>query len=644
MERSASTHLTSAAALPGFSDASTNGGSTVPQIVRGETDAKPIALDLERVKILGYGRGARVDLVRDRRTNRLVAEKLFGYGRGLSSWITNLLYWLAYQTPFAYRATANAVWAAYYRRKAIRLFTEYWFGVPCIADAFYLRWDAGASAFVLGTEYIAGRSPQVGRPDPYLLQRWLGVKSLPPRPVQEIDALVGFMDRLRAHLGESGFIGAQWQVDRRTLVATANFVHNGERWIGLDLESGVPAVTIPHYLREGLRLGRFPLFDDTDFARLRSYIEAHARTLTACLGPAKACYLRRVIRELERHERLWKRGEVALLREPWRWFRADGRREIRRQTEDRWLLTGVIDRESGPLLEASARRFLRQWLFGGVVRHTRHWARLICDTQYRASVAGPYVAAWMAAGRIQPGLGERLLACPRVLPLGMLVIWAALPLPLVRFVRDPRYRALALRHAWSAVVDGGYQLSLAEHFIGHRIQELEAEGRLTAADLQVLRQALANPSAQEYVRGFGVHLAIKALLPSALLDPLFVGTAVAAGTLYPLALLFIRSLAITVYTLTRWLKRPDLRFGTALSIGLVPKLSVLAYPVQLLTVHPELACFLVRDLAAQLAERLPIYGGRHTLTEHYCIHAADVLLSFVHSVKRVLRGGFTTFN
>ncbi|HSF29311.1 MAG TPA: hypothetical protein VLK82_02405 [Candidatus Tectomicrobia bacterium] len=610
--------------------------------MRGETG--PIELALERVKTLGHGRGARVDLVRDRRTNRLIAEKLFGHGRGLSAFLTTLLYWLAYQAPFAYHTTANAVWAAYYRRKAVRLLTEYWFGVPCIADALYIRWDAAAGAFVLGTEYIAGRPPRVSRTDPYLLHRWLRMQSLPPQPVQETDALVGFMDCLRFHLGESGFVGAQWQVDRRTLVATANFLHNGDRWIALDLESGVPALTIPRYLREGLRLGRFPLFDDTDFARLQSYIDAHACALTSRLGPEKARHLRQVISELENYECLWKRGEIALWREPRRWFRADGRKHIRRQTIDRWLLEGHIGPESVPFLEASSLRFLRQWLFGGMIRHARHWARFVCDVQYRATSAAPSVAKWIAAGRIHPDSGRRLLANPRVLVLGVLAIWGGLPLPLVRFLRDPPYRARTLRCAWRALVDEAYQLALAERSIGHRIHEWECAERLTPEESEALRQMVGSPSAQEYVRGFGVHLTIKALLPSPLLDPLSVGAAVAAGTLYPLVVLFIRSSVITVYTLTRWLKRRDLRFGTAFAIGLVPKLSILAYPVQLLTVHPELACFLVRDLAARLAERLPIYGGRHTLTEHYCIRGADVLLAFVQTINRFVRGRFPTFN
>ena len=188
--------------------------------------------------------------------------------------------------------------------------------------------------------------------------------------------------------------------------------------------------------------------------------------------------------------------------------------------------------------------------------------KFVCDAEYRAAVASPRVTAWVAAGRIDPDVGRHLSANPRLLPLGAVAIRAGLPLPLVRFLRRPPYRTLALRHACRALVDEGYQLSLTERSIKHRIQEWEEAGRLTPEESEVLRQAVASPSAQEYVRGPGVHLGIKALLPSALLDPLFVGTAVAAGMLYPLVLLFIRSIVITVYTLTRSLKRPDLRFGS----------------------------------------------------------------------------------
>jgi hypothetical protein len=616
------------------------GDSAQPRTVQADSDEGPITLRLEYIKTLGRGRGARVDLMRDQRSNRLIAEKVFGFGRGLSLLITKTLYRLCYQAPFAYRATASAVWAAYYRRKALRLLTEYWFGVPCVADALYVRWDAESKAFVLGTDYIAGHGPRLSPPDPYLVQRWLRRRSLPPRPTDDMDTLVAFMEQLRSHLQESGFTGTQWQIDRRTLVATANCLHDGDKWVVVDLESGVPAVTMPQYLLQGLRMGRLPLFDDTEFTTLWSYVARHEEALSQRLGPERLRDLRHVIKELDAHERLWKTGEIALLREPRRWARPENRAHIRRQALDRWLQEGRISPESARLLEASTLRFLGHWAFGRMVSWARHGARFVRDQDYRVTVVAPHIAAWVAAGRLHADTGAELLRNPRLLPLGMLALSAMLPAPIIRFFRDPQYRAVTVRQAYRMLVDGRYQLFLAQQFINRRIEAWESAQRLTPAEAEMLRQTVATPSAQEYVRGVGVHLALKAFLPSLLLDPLFVGAAVTMGSLYPLALILIRSLAITAYTATRWIKRPDLRFGTALAVGLVPKFAILAYPSQLFTVHPELASFLLRDFASRLGEWLPVYGGRHTLTEHFCVCSTDVLLSCGHGVAQLLRGRF----
>ncbi len=577
----------------------------MPRTVQAETDRGPISLTLEYVKNLGRGRGARVDLVRDASANHLIAEKVFGFGRGLSSLITNTLYRLCYQAPFPYRTTASAVWTAYYRRKAIRLLTEYWFGAPCVADALYVRWDAEAKAFILGTEFVVGRGPRVDSPTSYTCEPRRQAGPLPPEATEQMDALVVFMGRLRSHLRESGFIGTQWQMDPGTLVATANLLYDGTRWIAVDLESGVPALTMPRYLGQGIRLGRVPLFDDTDFATLWAYVDRHADGLTQRLGPAKLHFFRHVIKELEMHERLWKTGEVAFFREPQRWMHPDGRAHIRQHTLGRWVQEGRISPEAAGVMETCTLRFLGYWAFGGVINRARRSAMFVHDREYRATVVAPYVAAIRSAR-------------------------------LVRFLRDPQYCMAALKSAYLALADERYQLDLAERFIARRIAEWECAHRLTAEESDVLRRAVASRSAQEYVRGFGAHLALKALLPSLLLDPLFIGSVLTTGSIYPLALVFIRSLAITAYTLTRWIKRPDLRFGTALAIGLVPKLGILAYPSQLFTVHPELASFLVRDLASRMGEHLPIYGGRHTLTEHYCIRCADRLLAGARGLTRFL--------
>jgi hypothetical protein len=385
-------------------------------------------------------------------------------------------------------------------------------------------------------------------------------------------------------------------------------------------------------------MGRVPLFDDTDFRALHGYLERHVNALKQRLGEAKYFRLHDAIAQLEIHEQRWKTGEVALLRAPRRWVRAPARAHIRQQTLERWRLKGRISAEKARVLETSPLQFLGYWAFGGVVHRARHWARFLGDRAYRVTVMSPHVMAWVQAGRLDRHIGLRLLRHGRLLPCGAWALVAMLPAALVRVFHDRQYRVSVLRHAYRALVDERYQLSLAAQCIARRIQAWESMHRLTTAEADRLRHAVAMPSAQEYVRGFGVHLALKALLPSVLLDPLFVGAAVATGSLYPLALIWVRSLAITIYTVVRWIKRPDLRFGTALAVGLVPKAGILAYPIQLSTVYPELSGFLMRDLASGLGQRLPVYGGHHTRTEHWCIRCADLPFALASGLARLLQG------
>jgi len=74
-----------AAKVPGVAQA------RLCRAVQAETEHGPIRLTLKYLTTLGHGRGARVDLVHEWRGDRLIAEKVFGLGRGLSAWLANLL-------------------------------------------------------------------------------------------------------------------------------------------------------------------------------------------------------------------------------------------------------------------------------------------------------------------------------------------------------------------------------------------------------------------------------------------------------------------------------------------------------------------------------------------------------------------------
>src|SRR5262249_47186979 len=98
-----------------------------------------------------------------------------------------------------------------------------------------------------------------------------------------------------------------------------NWFHDGDMWVSVDLESGVPTVTTAQYLIKVLRMGASRLFDSSNVTTLSSYVGRDDEPLRQPLGSQRLLDLRQMITELEPLEDLWKPGEIALLREPRRW-------------------------------------------------------------------------------------------------------------------------------------------------------------------------------------------------------------------------------------------------------------------------------------------------------------------------------------
>ena len=98
------------------------------------------------------------------------------------------------------------------------------------------------------------------------------------------DLVQNVMKPLQGLLLAAGFDGLAWQAGYGNPVATSNFLlettETGEqRWVWVDLESGVPALfpanpilLFSFYLQRTLVNGR-PLYDDVDVPKLRRYIE-----------------------------------------------------------------------------------------------------------------------------------------------------------------------------------------------------------------------------------------------------------------------------------------------------------------------------------------------------------------------------------
>ena len=288
------------------------------------------------IRVLGSGRGAEARLVafrnghdgRKDNTGAEWVEKVFRPGH-----LTRLIYWLCFQSPFPYRASQDAVLAAYYRRKVVAKLLRFAGLDAGIADAAYVRWSEADKAFVLGSEFIAGTGLRVDEVDSRGLRRvawnWAvapllrlcGKQADPePAPHSEAKHLVALMHRIEALLRQAGLVGAGWQVSPRALVSTANLLHDGTRYVIVDVESGIPALLVPYYVKAALRLKKFPLFDDLDAVTLRAFCHTQQAGLRDTLGESEAVELQTQVEALIHYTQRWKDGEIALFRNWWLLF------------------------------------------------------------------------------------------------------------------------------------------------------------------------------------------------------------------------------------------------------------------------------------------------------------------------------------
>ena len=408
----------------------------------------------EFVSYLGAGRAAEVYLVRDPQTGHLYAEKLFQAKGSLSETGRDIIYWACFQAPFPYHTKEHAIKAAMFRRRVLRELTEFWFGKPLVADAHYIRWDDTAKGHVLGTEYIKGRGPKPGEYDPHILRnffnnypvrflkRLAGIRSQKVEGSRwEIDDVTRQLDDLKEKFHEAGFIGSEWQVDKMLSVPTANVLKDtNEKWILVDVESGMPALVLLKHLWAAIKLGSFPLFDDTDFTKLQSYIRNNWNGLIDKLGTERFHQLESDIRQLEYHTKAWKSSEPAIFSHKHRLLTdSQLRTNIRKGFAEHWLKTGQISAETAHKIEQSNLRF------GGY----------LCRDYAKSIFSGMGTLA-RSAGR-----GIRRFADTIV---------------------------TALHLSYSALFNEKYLLQFSESNVNERIDSWQKAGRLTDEEAEALRR------------------------------------------------------------------------------------------------------------------------------------------------------------
>ncbi|QDT62520.1 hypothetical protein SV7mr_50680 [Stieleria bergensis] len=361
---------------------------------------------VEPVRVLGNGRAATAVLVSatdysGRETE--CVEKIFAPGL-----LTRFIYRAFFQAPFGYQANRDAIFACYYRRRVASQLIRVFVPEAAIAEPLYVRWNPEEGAYSLAAEFIKGRGI---RPAPAFTRRLRNSLPWSKTPQQdaeqgEIDELLSLMSRLETLFRESGMVGSGWQVSKSAVVSTANLLRTESGYVVVDLESGIPAILVMHYVLAGLRLKSWPLFDDVDPQGLTAFIDQNSQQIEEAIGEDGLADLRCDIDSLIAHSKAWKAAEVSMFRSGLPFLSSEFQSRYRQQTLDHWCRTGRTDSETDQRFRNSARLYSRPIYWVGMLpgglgkglqklcgnREARKRFRLFCtDRDYRKHRLGGFV-------------------------------------------------------------------------------------------------------------------------------------------------------------------------------------------------------------------------------------------------------------
>lgn len=528
----------------------------------------------EAGRIIGRGRSGAVYTTE----NPGIVEKRFkswGLARGIQT--------LLFGAP-AYDTDEDAVNTTKYKRLVLPDLCEFWFdGKLRVAKPKYVKYDEKEAAFTLGMEFVRGRAPS-------LLSPFQHDRS-------ELTDLLKTTEKFQAHLDEAGFVGTEWQAGNGNPVALNNYLMVLEegmeadlrqtkqadvlnnrppdedipadyKWATIDCESGVPPYApislraFFYYIKQSIHLKRL-LFDDVDIKKLRSYVSEKKGGLIGKLGQPRYDALLGNVNKLEENQNRWKSK------------------------------TRV---ERGITYQLKKRRLSQRWA-DWYSKHPFVWYG-------RGTARLTAKGLWKTYDKL---LGE-------------------LPFKLFNKIAQINYVNLAA-NSIKFVFSERYRVEMGRKHVRKAIGEWKDRKNLDEKQADSLEQQLERSEFMEYIGDLWAH---------AMIYPIGKGLDAAAIPYF-----FLTGNPYLASFIAIWGTTPFLRVGYTGArfvqscingkekpwwafIGILPTIGNFAYPLQMTISagkgNQELPMFLIIRESTKIGEKLPILGGKDTLTEHYFNH------------------------
>ncbi len=650
------------------------------------------AAKIETLKYIGKGRASRAVLVKVTTAENEsfeCVEKIFNPG-----FLTKFIYWFSFQSPFAYQYNQNAIKAAFYRRKVASKILSLLGKENLVAEPYYTRWDEENQAYVLAAKFIKGRGIIPQQSDSFIIRRFLYkifVKpftnnrpqnlNLDTPPFEEKKEITSHMKKCENLFLQSGLVGSGWQVSTRALVATANLLRTKDKYVIIDLESGIPAFLIPYYLFRSLITMRFPYFDDLESAPLKKFIESNKTELTKAIGELKYDQLCTDVNHLITFSENWKAEEISVFRNFFSLFKRSKRKQIIQYRLRTWNKIEIIDNDYYNKVKDTNRLFTQSIFLLGIFpgRIGRFLRKLKGNKEYykktksfflssydRRIIIGDYVDShyekWLDEERISPDFKFKKYSLSLKF-ISNLFLGKIFPIGFHKIVVNKIYRKKIFTRIGLLFVSNKFQLEYSKYVIYSELYFWKKHGRISSKEFKNHIKYLKVGYIQEYLRSFSFHLGLKFFEavtstikimgiawylstfasnfpdvdPDSPLTLRLMTSFLQTAALNPISILMIINTSVwrTLITLQRMIsiRRRHITYRVALFWGMIPALGTLAYPMQLYSSCQELSIFLMRNTTSRIGQKFPIYGGKDSILELWFIKTINLIIEFLEITR-----------
>ncbi|MBN2013300.1 hypothetical protein JW960_28475 [candidate division KSB1 bacterium] len=602
----------------------------------------------------------------------MYAIKIIVPPSGFSETFRNAIYWLAYQGPFSAQVNYAAARVGVLWQKLIRRGAKVYFGTEnAVVDTYATFYDPYMNSYGEVNEWVSGRTWKFEIDDRVFQRKKLGVAERVIRGVQfnsaEYLAKRSFMDKLVKLFHDMGAPELARQYEWGTMKSQPNALlrlDNGKQspdnLVAIDFRAGL--ALLPYLpmspadfklIIQGLLRGNLVQFDRGNLKKFDQFIEKYTIYFQD---------MQPVIDELKQREQEYRTSLPDLTHHGLKLlFSSSLRRSVRSGLVDGYQCHELVDDTTAIKLRKSALLFTGFYLLGalpvigrflrkliGNRTYAKHIRKVISSRSYfrkalRAKMAIALIN-WYRDGRVTQERAESLVNQPaRFWTQAFLCGW--LPPTWHRFFTDGKYAWDSIKYALTYPIRFYRDAQFREDWLMEQVDGGEKEGMITEQEATSIRESVADPFIQKYLKCVAVHictLPITQLVSVAVAIYVMIrfGETWQKSIAYGLGVLaafqvviispgsFVRG-AYVVYLIIRERNIKD--YWVAAMISFWKYIGYLGFPIQMVAKFPALARLMAGRWATSMVHMIPVFGERGALAEHWVF---DMFFNIPISIRR----------